>query len=83
MGSPLWRGPFPPTRWPPPGAGRYWRSGLRLCAVPGIWPAGCPGYGGLIFLMDILVLSLVAGLVVAGGVWMATRDTKSERDRES
>lgn len=27
--------------------------------------------------MDILVLSLVAGLVVAGGIWMATRDTKS------
>lgn len=26
--------------------------------------------------MDILVLSLVAGLVVAGGIWMATRDTK-------
>lgn len=30
--------------------------------------------------MDILVLSLVAGLVVAGGIWMATRDTKSESD---
>lgn len=28
--------------------------------------------------MDILVLSLVAGLVVAGGLWMATRDTKPE-----
>ena len=26
--------------------------------------------------MEILVLSLVAGLVVAGGVWMATRETK-------
>lgn len=26
--------------------------------------------------MEILVLSLVAGLVVIGGVWMATRDTK-------
>jgi hypothetical protein len=26
--------------------------------------------------MDILVLSLVSGLVVAGGIWMATRDTK-------
>lgn len=25
--------------------------------------------------MDILVLSLVAGLVVVGGLWMATRDT--------
>lgn len=24
--------------------------------------------------MDILVLSLVAGLVLAGGIWMATRD---------
>lgn len=24
---------------------------------------------------DILVLSLIAGLVVAGGLWMATRDT--------
>lgn len=27
--------------------------------------------------MDILVLSIVAGLVVAGGIWVATRDTKS------
>ena len=26
--------------------------------------------------MDILVLSLVAGLVVAGGLWLASRDTK-------
>lgn len=26
--------------------------------------------------MDILVLSIVAGLVVVGGLWMATRDTK-------
>lgn len=26
--------------------------------------------------MDILVLSLVAGLVVGGGIWMATRETK-------
>ena len=26
--------------------------------------------------MEILVLSLVAGLVVAGGVWVATRETK-------
>lgn len=26
--------------------------------------------------MEILVLSLVAGMVVAGGVWMATRETK-------
>jgi len=26
--------------------------------------------------MEILVLSLVAGLVVIGGLWMATRDTK-------
>ena len=26
--------------------------------------------------MEILVLSLVAGLVVVGGLWMATRDTK-------
>ncbi len=25
--------------------------------------------------MDILVLSLVAGLVVVGGIWMAKRDT--------
>jgi hypothetical protein len=27
--------------------------------------------------MDILVLSLVAGLVVASGIWMATRETKT------
>ncbi len=33
--------------------------------------------------MDILVLSLVAGLVVAGGIWMATRDTKSEQDHSA
>lgn len=33
--------------------------------------------------MDILVLSLVAGLVVAGGVWMATRETKGESDHPS
>ncbi len=26
--------------------------------------------------MDILVLSLIAGAVVAGGVWLATRDTR-------
>ena len=26
--------------------------------------------------MDIVVLSLIAGLVVAGGIWMATRDTR-------
>ena len=26
--------------------------------------------------VQILILSLVAGLVVVGGVWMATRDTK-------
>ena len=26
--------------------------------------------------MEILILSLVAGMVVVGGVWMATRDTK-------
>jgi hypothetical protein len=26
--------------------------------------------------MEILILSLVAGLVVIGGLWMATRDTK-------
>lgn len=26
--------------------------------------------------MDILVLSLVAGMVVLGGIWLATRDTK-------
>lgn len=26
--------------------------------------------------MDILILSIVAGLVVIGGIWMATRDTK-------
>lgn len=26
--------------------------------------------------MDILVLSLIAGMVVVGGIWMATRDTK-------
>lgn len=29
--------------------------------------------------MDIIVLSLVAGLVVAGGLWMATRPTKPIR----
>ena len=28
--------------------------------------------------MDILVLSLVAGLVVVGGIWMATRDSKPD-----
>lgn len=28
--------------------------------------------------MDILVLSIVAGLVVIGGIWMATRDSKPE-----
>ena len=33
--------------------------------------------------MDILVLSLVAGLVVAGGIWMATRDTKSMDDHSA
>jgi hypothetical protein len=26
--------------------------------------------------MDILVLSLIAGMVVLVGIWMATRDTK-------
>lgn len=26
--------------------------------------------------MDILVLSLIAGLVVAGGIWIATRPTR-------
>ncbi|BDT74123.1 hypothetical protein os4_36760 (plasmid) [Comamonadaceae bacterium OS-4] len=30
--------------------------------------------------MEILFLSLVAGFVVLGGVWMATRDTKPEED---
>lgn len=29
--------------------------------------------------MEILVLSLIAGLVVAGGIWMATRDTKDTK----
>lgn len=28
--------------------------------------------------MDILVLSIVAGLVVVGGIWMVTRETKPE-----
>jgi len=28
--------------------------------------------------MDILVLSIVAGLVVIGGIWMVTRETKPE-----
>lgn len=28
--------------------------------------------------MDILVLSIVAGLVVAGGIWMATRPSPAE-----
>ena len=31
--------------------------------------------------MEILVLSLVAGLVVAGGIWMATRDSAPEPKR--
>lgn len=34
--------------------------------------------------MEILVLSLVAGLVVVGGLWMATRDSqpaKKQPDR--
>ena len=26
--------------------------------------------------MEILILSIVAGLVTVGGLWMATRDTK-------
>ncbi len=26
--------------------------------------------------MDILILSLVAGMVVIGGLWLASRDTK-------
>ena len=26
--------------------------------------------------MDILILSLVAGLIAAGGLWVASRDTK-------
>jgi hypothetical protein len=26
--------------------------------------------------MDILILSLVAGLVVVGGIWIVTRETK-------
>ena len=26
--------------------------------------------------MEILILSIVAGLVVIGGIWMATSDTK-------
>jgi hypothetical protein len=33
--------------------------------------------------MDILVLSLVAGLVVAGGIWMATRESKPADSRPS
>ena len=32
--------------------------------------------------MDILVLSIVAGLVVIGGIWMVTRDTKSEEKHQ-
>jgi hypothetical protein len=30
--------------------------------------------------MDILVLSLVAGMVVAGGLWLATRPTASHEN---
>ena len=30
--------------------------------------------------MEILFLSFIAGLVVVGGVWMATRDTKPVED---
>lgn len=33
--------------------------------------------------MEILVLSLVAGMVVAGGLWMATRETKPADDRQT
>lgn len=31
--------------------------------------------------MEILVLSLVAGLVVIGGLWMATRDSQPAKKR--
>ena len=30
--------------------------------------------------MDILILSLVSGMVVAGGIWMATRPTGSREN---
>ena len=33
--------------------------------------------------MDIIVLSIVAGLVAAGGIWMATRDTPSPKGKSS
>lgn len=33
--------------------------------------------------MDILVLSLVARLVVTGGIWMATRGTKPVDDHSA
>ena len=34
--------------------------------------------------MDILVLSLVAGLVAFGGLWLASRDTKpAEKQKDS
>lgn len=32
--------------------------------------------------MDILVLSLVAGLVAIGGLWLASRDTKPTHNQE-
>jgi hypothetical protein len=33
--------------------------------------------------MEILVLSLIAGVFVVGGLWMATRDTKPlEKDSD-
>lgn len=45
-------------------------------------------WGVLLFLrakeneMDILVMSIVAGLVVIGGIWMVTRDTKPEEKHQ-
>lgn len=32
--------------------------------------------------MAILILSIVAGLVVIGGLWVATHDTPSEKDHD-
>jgi hypothetical protein len=33
--------------------------------------------------MDILVLSLVAGMVTLGGLWLATRETESSTTEET
>ena len=33
--------------------------------------------------MDILILSLVAGLIAVGGLWVASRDTKPTEKHEA